>query len=275
MSDDFWVNKRYVGSSNTADEEFFAVKFVAMIGLCLYVSLNACTSPEPVNVTIYAASSLTEGFQTLQDEFEKQHPEFKVRLVFGGSQVLRLQISNGAPADIFASANRSHIRELTEQKLVKSESAFATNRLAIVLSPQRASEQLVFSDLNKIPRLVLGSLDSPIGQYTEQLFANAQATHGTSFIKQIRRNVVSREKNVRLVRTKVRLGVADAAIIYSSDVIHERDTGVITIPTHLCPSIEYVAARLNDKTPVRLWFDFLRTPKAQHILRAAGFDGQS
>ena len=275
MSHDFFINKRYEGGPLNNDEETFTVKLMAMFVMCLFVSLNACTSPERIDVTVYAASSLTDGFQRLQAEFERKHPEVRVRLIFGGSQVLRLQISNGAQADIFASANREHIRRLTEQKLVKEETAIATNRLAVILSPQRASQKLVFSDLDQIPRLVLGSLDSPIGQYTEKLFANAEVENGKTFIDGIRRNVVSREKNVRLVRTKVRLGAADAAIIYISDIVGETNTGLITIPAHLNPPINYAAGRLTETAPARLWFTFLRTPKAQRILRAAGFSGQS
>ena len=153
MSHDFFINKRYEGGPLNNDEETFTVKLMAMFVMCLFVSLNACTSPERIDVTVYAASSLTDGFQRLQAEFERKHPEVRVRLIFGGSQVLRLQISNGAQADIFASANREHIQRLTERN-GQEETAIATNRR------HNASQKLVFSDLDQIPRLVLGSLDS-------------------------------------------------------------------------------------------------------------------
>ena len=100
-------------------------------------------------LSIFAASSLTDSFQALASEFEAQNPSIAVELAFAGSQVLRLQIEQGASVDLFASANQKHLQELVDDGYMRSPKVFASTDLVMIVPIANPAEIETFQDLTK------------------------------------------------------------------------------------------------------------------------------
>ena len=105
--------------------------------LALWVAVWALTgcpgaSPAVPKLRIFAAASLSDVFQELEKRFNETQTSMEVEFSFAGSQVLRLQIEQGAPADVFASANRAHVQTLRDSQLLDEATPFASNELVII-----------------------------------------------------------------------------------------------------------------------------------------------
>ncbi len=247
----------------------------ASLPLCLLL-VSACqpdqaTAPHD-ELTIFAASSLTDAFQELADAFAKKTGDKRPTLAFAGSQVLRLQLAEGAKADVFASANDTHVRSLVDAGHVFEPTVFAENELVVIVPRSNPASLERFIDLPKARRIVVGAPEVPIGTYTRELFERAGSTLGPRFASDVRDNVVSQEPNVRLVRAKVELGEADAAIVYRTDV--SPGVRTIAIPPELQVRARYhagfVGAPPHSPEAVR-WIAFLKSPEGRLILARHGF----
>ncbi|MFW6198359.1 MAG: molybdate ABC transporter substrate-binding protein [Acidobacteriota bacterium] len=186
-----------------------------------------------MELSVFAASSLTEAFRQLEEGFEAAHPDIDVRLTFSGSQVLRLQLEQGAVADVFASANERHMDALVDAGMVSYSRVFAHNELVVVVPPDNPASVDSFPELPRAERLVIGTEGVPVGIYTRQLLDRAGAELGEEFVARLRDSVVSEEANVRLVRAKVELGEADAAIVYRTDATVSDRVKVVAVPESL------------------------------------------
>ena len=197
-------------------------------------------------VTVFAASSLTDAFTALAHGFEVANPGMRVALDFAASSTLATQILQGAPADVFASANLLQMRRVTEAGLeAESPSSFAGNRLVVVVpsgSDLRTFEQLARPGL----LLVLAATQVPAGHYADEMLSAAAGVYGAAFVAKVRGNVVSREPNVRQTAAKVALGAADAAIVYATDAHGLSKVRTIAIPAALQPTIRYPLVTLRD-----------------------------
>lgn len=222
---------------------------------------------------VFAASSLTDAFREMETVFESAHPDTDVRLVFAGSQVLRLQIEQGARADVFASADRRHIESLASAGLVADYAEFAANELVVIVPPDNPAGIESFGELPRARRLVIGTEHVPVGAYTRVLLRRAEARSGPGFEAAVLGRVVSRENNARLVRAKVELGVADAAIVYRTDAATER-VRAIPVPRGANVRAGYlmgaVAGSANAGGAER-WIGFVGSPAGRAILSRRGF----
>ena len=222
---------------------------------------------------VFAASSLADAFREMEAAFEAAHPGTDVELVFAGSQVLRLQIEHGARADIFASADRRHIESLERAGLVAEYAEFAGNELVVIVPPDNPAGIESFNDLPRARRLVIGTENVPVGGYTRAALRRATAHSGPGFETAVLDRVVSEESNVRLVRAKVELGVADAAIVYRTDAAPGR---VRTIPMPWWANVraDYlmgaVAGSANPEGAEQ-WIGFVASPAGREILSRRGF----
>lgn len=226
---------------------------------------------------IFAASSLTESFQELADAFEKEYSGVDITLHFAGSQALRTQIENGAPADVFASANQKHIDALFSQKLLNTPTLFAHNSLVIVTPPENPSAIQSAEDLPKAKRLVVGTDEVPVGRYTLEFLGRAAESFGDDYRQQVERDIVSREGNVRLVLTKVSMGEADAGIVYRTDArARGEQVNTVEIPEALNIRADYPIA-IPSQSPkpalAQRWIDFVLSEQGQKILENRGFGG--
>jgi molybdate transport system substrate-binding protein len=172
---------------------------------------DSTTASHPTgDITVFAASSLSEGFTQLGKDFEAEFLGTKVTFSFGSSSELVTQIQNGAPADAFASADEANMKKLTDAKLTATAPAtFAHNRLAIAVAPGNPKNVTGLSDLARSNlNVVLCAAEVPCGKYADEALANAGVTVA----------VKSREPSVKATLAKVELGEADAAIVYVTDV---------------------------------------------------------
>jgi molybdate transport system substrate-binding protein len=232
-----------------------------------------CRTPnlDSQQLRVYAATSLTEPFQALEKAFEAGHPNVDISLTFAGSQVLRLQIEHGAYADIFASANQRHIQALIDQGIAGESRIFARNALVVIVPPDNPSQIFSFADLAKASRLVLGTENVPVGRYARLALKRA------GLAKRVLPRVVSLEKNVRLVRAKVALGEADAAVTYQSNALSFKGVRSIAIPAAYNPRIEYpiaILARVRNRPLAELWLEFVLSGAGQAIMEQHGFEAR-
>lgn len=225
-------------------------------------------------LSIFAASSLTEAFAELEPEIEAVEPGVDVVVSTGGSQALRVQIEQGAPADAFASANAEHIDALVKAGLVKASLPFAEGQLVLVVPPADPAGLGSLEDLPRATRIVLGAPEVPVGKYARELLDRAETRYGAGFRGRVEAHVVSLEPNVRQVLAKVELGEADAAIVYRSDVIASRDVKVIEIPAELAvPARYFVGVTTGAAEPAlaQRFVEHLRSPAGRALLERHGF----
>lgn len=217
-------------------------------------------APARVPLAVFAASSLTEAFAEMEAAFEREHPSVDVVLSFAGSHVLRLQIEHGAAADVFASADGEQMAALQDEGALESSAVFARNELVVVVPSDNPAGIERFEDLPKASRIVLGSAATPAGRYADAVLDGSDE----QFAATVRAHVVSRETNVRLVRAKVELGEADAAVVYRTDALYGRGLLSIPIPS-AAVSVELPVGVLSEAPHLEAARGF-----AAHVLSGSG-----
>lgn len=157
---------------------------------------------------------------------------------------------------------------------VSAPVTFARSEPVIVVSREAAGTVQSLLDLPRAERIVLGGPEVPIGRYAARLLDRADARLGDDFRARVEAQVVSREPNVRQVLTKVRLGEADAAIVYRTDALTAPDVVVVPVPPDLTVTAEYpVAVVVGAESPrlARAWIALLRSDAGRAALSRAGF----
>ena len=201
-------------------------KLVLPLVLALALPLAACgggDDDEETTVTVYAAASLTAAFEDIADEFEEQHDGVEVELSFAGSSDLATQIQEGAPADVFASADTAPMDELVAADLTDADpEPFATNRLEIAVPPGNPAGITSFQDLAEPGlALVVCAAEVPCGAVARAVAEVAGVTL----------DPVSEEQSVTDVLGKVTSGEADAGLVYVTDVAAAGDAVEgVTVP---------------------------------------------
>ncbi len=219
----------------------------ALCSLAIVVVLAAAsfTTAHAETVRVFAAASLTEAFQDIAALYREQNPGDEVEFNFAGSQVLRTQIEEGAPADVFASADRVHMDALKAMNLAGADAVFARNRL-VVVTPRENPKVRRIGDLARPGmRVVLADTDVPVGRYTTQTLGKMNRTglFGDDFQRRVMANVVSQETNVRAVLAKVSLDEVDAGVIYATDAqTASKKVQVVEIPDRMNVFAEYPIA---------------------------------
>lgn len=233
---------------------------------------TAPAQPEAQELTIFAAASLLDAFEAIATDFRRAHPGVDITFNFAGSQELRTQIEHGAPADVFASADRKHMDALVQQGLARPAAIFARNHLVLVV-PRGATTLKDLQELPRAQRIVIGGPDVPVGRYTRQLLTKA-TSRWPGFEQQVMAHVVSEELNVRQVLAKITLGEADAGIVYRTDAATAADkVDVIAIPADLDVVAEYpIAALARAPQAAQTWVDYVRLPAGQQTLARFGFE---
>ncbi|MEJ6952541.1 molybdate ABC transporter substrate-binding protein [Natronospora cellulosivora (SeqCode)] len=215
--------------------------------------LTACSpssSKEITSIRVMAAASLTEVFQDLKSNFEKEHPDIEIELNFAGSQALYSQISYGVAADIFASANLKYINLLEEDQQIRDSYIFANNGLVVLVSDLRLREldDLLKDDVN----IIIADQSVPIGEYTIYLLENLNQNPElrVNYKELFLNNVVSKEFSVSEIATKVQIGEADAGVVYWSDYFSIRDEELSFIEFDKEDNIKttYKVSLLNNKS---------------------------
>ena len=193
---------------------------LAALGVPLLASRPV--EPAPSTLNVFAAASLTEAFRELGHTFEQRHPGLTVQFNFAGSQQLALQIEQGAPADVFASADQRWMDYAKEKGEVEGEApTFARNRLMVIVPRTNPARIGALPDLaRRGTKIVMAAEAVPVGKYSREALQKLAGAQGypAEYDRRVLANVVSQEENVKSVVSKVQLGEADAGIVYRSDV---------------------------------------------------------
>jgi molybdate transport system substrate-binding protein len=231
-------------------------------------------------ITVSAASSLTDAFKEIGSGVEAKYPDTRVTLNFGASSTLRAQLEQGAKADVFASADTSQMDKAKQSGVIGSDpKIFATNRLVIIVPKDNPKSISSLKDLGKAGiKFVAAQDEVPIGVYTKQILTKAaqDATYGSDFPTRVAANVVSREADDRQIVAKVSLGEADVGIVYATDVTPTAapKLGVIPIPDALNVVATYpIAVTKGGANPSggARFVDFVLAAEGQKILAKWGF----
>lgn len=223
--------------------------------------------PQRATVTVLAAASLVDAFKQLEPVFEKANPGADLQFSFAGSSDLAQQIVNGAPADVFASANKKQMSLVSDPGLVEGEAkVFTTNVLTIVTPKGNPKGIKTFADLAR-PEVteVVCAPQVPCGAATEAIEKSTGVTLSPA----------SEEADVRAVLSKVTAGEADAGLVYITDARSAKDQLVqIDFPEARSAINEYVIAGLKDAPQpqyAKAFVDFILGPDGQQALVDAGF----
>jgi molybdate transport system substrate-binding protein len=228
-------------------------------------------------LTVFAASSLSDAFTDLGKQYEAANPGWKVTFNFGGSSQLRTQIDQGAPADVFASADYSQMESLVKTKRVGAPQTIARNRLTIVIPARNPGKIRSAQDLTrKGLRFVTTAENVPIGRYTQEVLDKLSGVrfYNAGFAEKVNANVVSREANVRSVLAKVELGEADAAIVYESDARTSNKVRTVEIPRQANVTALYpIAVVLDSAHPkeAERFYKLVLSHRGSRTLRRYGF----
>jgi molybdate transport system substrate-binding protein len=224
--------------------------------LTLPASLAAATP-----VTVLAAASLTNVFPRVDKG---------ARYSFAGSDQLALQIRQGAPVDVYASASPKYAELLYRDGFVLKPVVFATNRLVVLVPRSNPGGIRTVYDLRRSGlKIAIGDRTVPIGAYTRQILD----TLGISM--EVLKNVVTEETDVKGIVAKVALGEADAGFVYSTDAKPVAShTRVVALPAWAQPSIRYEMAVVRATSRLQAARAFVQkvlSPRGRKVLAAAGF----
>lgn len=252
----------------------------AVLAGALLVGCGARSDPDPSatagstapatglsgTLTVFAAASLTETFDALAAAFEERYPSVEVVLNYGGSAALAQQIVAGAPADVFAAASEPTMAAVTDAGLAAGPVVFATNTLELVVPRGNPAGVSGLGDLAR-DDLAIALCDPvvPCGAAAEKVLAVAGITAVPDTL----------EEDVKAVLTKVRLGEADAGLVYVTDARAAGDeVHAIAIPEAGEAVNRYPVAALADAPHADLadaWIGMLLGAEGQSALAEAGF----
>jgi molybdate transport system substrate-binding protein len=209
------------------------------------------------NVTVFAASSLTDVFDDIAAAFEAAHPGIDVTLQYAGSSRLATQINAGAPAEVFAAAGEPATARVDARRVA----TFARNRLAIATPPDNPAGVTGLDSLGRSDvRLALCAPEVPCGALAERVGGESLVAAADTL-----------EPSVRSVLTKVLVGEVDAGVVYITDVLAAGEN-VAGITIEHPASTPYLLALLSDSPDAAAFADFVLSPPAQDLLIAAGFE---
>lgn len=217
-------------------------------------------------VTVFAAASLTAGFNDAKTTITAANPRLSLTFNFAGSNALVTQIIQGAPADVFASADMPNMQKLVDAGLVQTPVIFARNTLQIAVQAGNPKGITGVADLARSGiSVVLAAQGVPAGDYTRQVLADQRVILSPK----------SLETDVKSALSKVTSGEADATVVYLTDIIAGGPmvTGV-TVPDAIQPAITYpiaVVKGTKNAAAAQAFVDSAVSGTVQKALGAAGF----
>ena len=246
--------------------------------LAAVLVLAACSDSDDEELTVFAAASLRSVVAELETAWLEEHPDTRLTVASEASNVLAAQIAEGAPADVFLSADTLRPAELTAQGLTAGQpQPFVRNRLSLVVPAAdgavRSAADLVRPGL----RIVGISEGAPITRYTQQAIEvlARSAPDPAGFRAAVAANVVSREDNVRAALAKVELGEGDAAFVYVTDARTAEGVREVALPEDVEVTADYAVVQVSDRPLAAEFVRWLGGPAALDVIEAAGFEASA
>jgi molybdate transport system substrate-binding protein len=246
------------------------VSAMLAILVTLGLTMSACggdnkSSAQKTNLVVFAASSLTGSFTTMESAFEKAHPNVNVVTSFDSSSVLVKQIQSGATADVMATADEESMQPLVDKSQVSgSPTTFATNHLIVVTPKDNPGKVTGLDSLSKV-KFVLCDPSAPCGAASKKVLASA----GISARPQ------SLEQNVKGVLAKVTSGNTDAGLVYVTDAkASAGQVKAFPIPDKENVTTKDLIAVVKASKHAKIakeWIDYVMSSAGRKVLEAAGF----
>lgn len=243
---------------------------LAAVSAALAVGLGGCggsgRADNRVTLTVLAASSLTDAADGLTTAYGRTEPGVRLRFSLAGSQELASQVRQGAPADVIVTADEKTMTGLGDD--VRDATVVAHNRLTIVVGKGNPKHVTGLADLARHDVVtVLAAPQVPVGRYSRAALAAAGVTLTPA----------SEEPDVRAVLTRVRLGEADAGIVYVTDARSAgSDVTTVPIPAAFDQAATYpaaVVAASEHRAAAAAFVRWLASPAGTQVLARSGFEG--
>lgn len=230
-------------------------------------------------LTVFAAASLTDAFNELKTGFQAANPGVTITYNFAGSQALVTQLTQGAAADVFASADQPNMDNAVKNGVIAgTPQTFVKNKLVIIAPKENKAGIQSPKDLAKPGIKFVTAQDSvPVGNYTQQVLDNFSKLpdYGADFKANVNKNVVSKEDNVKAIVQKVQLGEADAGVVYTTDAQAAADKlAMIEIPDAQNVIATYPIAVVKGAKQAALgqkFIDYVLSPAGQAVMKKWGF----
>jgi molybdate transport system substrate-binding protein len=245
------------------------VPALAIASPAMAVSAGASGAAPRGELTVFGAASLRSAFEAFAPTY-RAASGLGLVFSFDASSALRTQIEQGAPADVFASADTTNVVSLLEQGLATDPVVFACNQLAIIVPAGNPAGITSAADLGRAGVKVVAAGDEvPITSYATQLVANLGIADAYTA------NIVSREDNVAAVRSRIELGEGDAAVVYLTDALMSGEAvDQVPVPAGANVSATYAAAvagSTDQPEDSRAFLAWLTSAAGQAALAASGF----
>ena len=251
---------------------------VAVVVGCSAAVATSLPPAGRTTVTVFGAASLKSALEQLKTAYESADPGTAVVLSTDSSAALVTQIEQGAPADVFLSADVTNAKKVVDRNLADGALVpFAGNVLTIVVPTENRAKVATPADLAKRGLRVIAAGDEvPITAYATEVVARlaSEPSSSSDFAAAYARNIVSREDNVKAVVAKIELGEGDAAIVYATDARASKGVTSIEIPVSANVPATYagVVVRATRNRPgAHAFLEWMTAPEAQRILAGLGF----
>ena len=231
-----------------------------------------------MQLTVFAAASLSNVLDVIKPAYETAHPGTTLTISADSSAALETQIEQGAPADVFLSADTTNPKKLVDGGLSAGEAVvFAGNKLTIVVPTDDPGKVTSPKDLARPGLRIIAAGDAvPITTYATMLVANLAKVAGypADFAAAYAANVASKEDNVKAVIGKIELGEGDAAIVYVTDAAASTRVKTVDVPAEANVPASYagvVVGASAHQEPARTFIGWLTSPDGQAFFQQAGF----
>jgi molybdate transport system substrate-binding protein len=241
-------------------------------------STAAGSAAMPASLTIYGAASLKGALDKAKVAWETAYPGSKLTVSTDSSATLETQIEQGAPADVFLSADTTNPKKLVDKGLAAGAAVdFAGNKLTVIAPTANPAGIKTPADLAKQGIKVIAAGDAvPITKYATQLVADLAKESGypADFVAAYTANIASREDNVKAVVAKIELGEGDAAIVYVTDAKASTKVVAVDVPATANVPATYAGVGVKaspNASSAQAFLDWFAGPEGQAILAGYGF----
>lgn len=241
----------------------------------------------PINLTVFAAASMTETMQKIADMYKNVAPNVSITYNFDSSGTLKIQIEEGAECDIFISAAQKQMDQLDSTKSGDANPEgldfveqgtrinLLENKVALVVPDGNPKDIKSFDDMiAKIKSgtilIAMGNDDVPVGQYTQKILTY----FGLDRRKLAEGGFVTYGSNVKEVTTQVKEGSVDCGVVYCTDAYSAGLTVIDTATAEMCGQVIYPAAVMNiskNKESAQAFLDYLKTKDCMEVFKSVGF----